>query len=158
MTTAPTRQPAGQRPAPGGAAPTGAAAPAPGPGTGSGDPAGTVHGGTLRIQLLLEDGWRTVCDAARLTAGRGVAVLLPDGRQVALFLDRTGRLHAIDNRDPFTGASVLSRGLLGSADGTPFVASPLLKQRFALTDGRCLDDDEVSVAAYRIRAAEVRAA
>jgi nitrite reductase (NADH) small subunit len=103
------------------------------------------------VQLRLDGQWFTVCDAAVLTPGRGVAALLPDGRQAAVFRDRSGRLHAIDNVDPFTGAAVLSRGLLGSAAGTPFVASPLLKQRFALTDGRCLDDDGVSVAVYEVR-------
>ncbi|GAB3110823.1 hypothetical protein GCM10027160_11380 [Streptomyces calidiresistens] len=90
-----------------------------------------------------EGGWVTVCASERLMPGRGVAALLPDGSQAAVFRTRAGRLHAIDNRDPFSGAMVLSRGLLGStADGTPFVASPLLKQRFALTDGRCLDDPD----------------
>ncbi|MFD3532174.1 nitrite reductase small subunit NirD [Streptomyces sp. NPDC058664] len=97
------------------------------------------------------DAWVPVCEESRLTPGRGVAALLPDGRQVAVFRDRTGRLYAIDNRDPFTGAQVLSRGLVGSADGRPFVASPLLKQRFDLETGRCLDDDEVAVAVYPVR-------
>nr|WP_228454391.1 nitrite reductase small subunit NirD [Streptomyces alkaliphilus] len=87
--------------------------------------------------------WVTVCAVERLTPGRGVAALLPDGRQVAIFLTRAGGLHAIDNRDPFAGAMVLSRGLVGATtDGIPFVASPLLKQRFALTDGRCLDEPD----------------
>lgn len=60
------------------------------------------------VQLRLPDGWFTVCDLAVLMPGRGVAALLPDGHQVALFLDRTGRMYAIDNRDPFSGAAVLS--------------------------------------------------
>ncbi|GGY31755.1 nitrite reductase small subunit NirD [Streptomyces omiyaensis] len=97
------------------------------------------------------DSWMTVCDAARLTPGRGLAALLPDGRQAAVFRDRAGRAYAIDNRDPFTGAQVLSRGLVGTADGRPFVASPLLKQRFDLETGRCLDDDAVAVAVYEVR-------
>ena len=97
------------------------------------------------------DSWITVCEESRLTPGRGVAALLPDGRQAAVFRDRSGRTYAIDNRDPFTGAQVLSRGLLGSADGRPFVASPLLKQRFDLETGRCLDDDEVTVTVYPVR-------
>ncbi|MFJ8659043.1 nitrite reductase small subunit NirD [Streptomyces sp. NPDC093795] len=97
------------------------------------------------------DAWVTVCEESRLTPGRGVAALLPDGRQVAVFRDRSGRLYAIDNRDPFSGAQVLSRGLVGSADGRPFVASPLLKQRFDLETGQCLDDDEVAVAVYPVR-------
>lgn len=86
-----------------------------------------------------------------LSTGRGAAVLLPDGEQAALFMDRSGTVYAIGNRDPFTGAYVLSRGLLGSAGGRPFVASPLLKQRFDLATGACLDDDEVSVPVYAVR-------
>ncbi|WP_351231921.1 nitrite reductase small subunit NirD [Streptomyces sp. NPDC002133] len=105
----------------------------------------------MTIQLELDGGWFTVCEISRLTPGRGMAALLPDGRQVAVFLDRAGQAYAIDNRDPFTGAQVLSRGLVGSASGRVFVASPLLKQRFDLVTGGCLDDDSVSVRAYPVR-------
>ncbi|WP_260334258.1 nitrite reductase small subunit NirD [Streptomyces beigongshangae] len=95
--------------------------------------------------------WFAVCDPSVLVPGRGVAALLPDGRQVAVFMDRAGRLYAIDNRDPFSGAAVLSRGLTGSHRGRPFVASPLLKQRFDLASGRCLDDESVRVTTYEVR-------
>jgi nitrite reductase (NADH) small subunit len=106
---------------------------------------------TLRVELRADGNWFAVCGLADLTPGRGVAALLPDGTQAAVFLDRAGRTYAIGNRDPFTGAYVLSRGLLGSAKGGPFVASPLLKQRFDLVTGRCLDDDTVSVPVYPAR-------
>lgn len=106
---------------------------------------------TRTIQLADGNGWLTVCDRELLTPGRGVAALLPDGRQVALFVDRAGRAYAIDNRDPFTGAYVLSRGLVGSAGGRPFVASPLLKQRFDLETGACLDDDDITVPVFPVR-------
>ncbi|MEU0113752.1 nitrite reductase small subunit NirD [Streptomyces bobili] len=108
----------------------------------------------LKVQLQLGQDWFTVCDLSLLVPGRGVAALLPDGRQVALFRDRAGELYAVDNRDPFSGAAVLSRGLTGSVQGRPFVASPLLKQRFDLRSGQCLDDDTVSVATYDVRAAD----
>ncbi|MFJ2769704.1 nitrite reductase small subunit NirD [Streptomyces sp. NPDC087300] len=107
----------------------------------------------LTVQLRLDQDWFTACGLDRLIPGRGVAALLPDGRQAALFLDREGRAYAIDNRDPFTGAAVLSRGLVGSERGRPFVASPLLKQRFDLATGRCLDDEDVTVTAYPARVA-----
>ncbi|MFJ4711838.1 nitrite reductase small subunit NirD [Streptomyces sp. NPDC088785] len=106
---------------------------------------------TAMVQLRLDDGWLTVCALACLTPGRGVAALLPDGGQAALFLDRAGRVHAVDNTDPYTGAAVLARGLVGSAQGRPFVASPLLKQRFDLGTGRCLDEDGVAVRVYPAR-------
>jgi nitrite reductase (NADH) small subunit len=105
----------------------------------------------LKVRLRLTDDWFTVCDLSTLLPGRGVAALLPDGRQAAVFTDRTGALYAVDNRDPFTGAAVLSRGLTGSHQGRPFVASPLLKQRIDLASGQCLDDETVSVATYEIR-------
>ena len=60
----------------------------------------------LQVQLRLarRTGSRSAT-LSLLTPGRGVAALLPDGRQAALFLDRAGTLYAIDNRDPFTGAA-----------------------------------------------------
>lgn len=82
-----------------------------------------------------------------------MAALLPDGRQVALFRDRAGELYAVDNRDLLGGAAVLSRGLTGTHRGRLFVASPLLKQRFDLVSGECLDDETVRIATYEVRAA-----
>ncbi|GAB2612124.1 nitrite reductase small subunit NirD [Streptomyces capparidis] len=109
-----------------------------------------------RIELLVDQRWFPVCDAADLITGRGVAALLPDGRQVALFRDRAGEVHAVDNRDPFCGAYVLSRGLLGSAAGRVFVSSPMLKHRFDLRSGECLDDPAVRIAVYTTRVSEER--
>ncbi|MFE0381096.1 nitrite reductase small subunit NirD [Streptomyces inhibens] len=106
------------------------------------------------VEVHCPQGWLAVCAPGDLTPGRGVAALLPDGTQVALFIDRGGRMYAIGNRDPFTGAQVLSRGLTGSAAGRPYVASPLLKQRFDLATGDCLDDPSVTVPTYRVRAAD----
>jgi nitrite reductase (NADH) small subunit len=107
---------------------------------------------TVKVEVLLDQKWFAVCDLAAITPGRGAAALLPDGRQVAVFLDRAGTVYAIGNQDPFTGAYVLSRGLIGrSATGRTFVASPLLKQRFDLETGQCLDDESVSVQAYTVR-------
>ncbi|MEE1753391.1 nitrite reductase small subunit NirD [Streptomyces sp. SP18CS02] len=107
----------------------------------------------MMLELSHDSAWLAICEASALTPGRGMAALLPDGRQAALFQDRAGRWYAIDNRDPFTGAQVLSRGLIGSAAGRPFVASPLLKQRFDLETGRCLDDEDVSVTVFPVRTA-----
>lgn len=127
-------------------APVTAYAPAPGPAV---DDAAVEERRT--VELLTEEGWFAVCRAGVLQPGRGVAALLPGGRQAALFRDSADRVWAIGNVDPFTGAAVLAHGLLGSREGRPYVASPLLKQRFDLSDGRCLDDEAVAVAAYRVR-------
>nr|WP_237405281.1 nitrite reductase small subunit NirD [Streptomyces sp. SN-593] len=116
-------------------------------------PAGDLPGGSATVELRSPGGWFAVCPLDALEPGRGVAVLLPDGAQAALFRLRDGGLYAIGNVDPFTGAGVLSHGLVGSTvpGNRPYVASPLLKQRFDLADGRCLDDDAVSVASYPVR-------
>ncbi len=100
------------------------------------------------------DTWLAVCPLDALTPGRGVAVLV-DGCAVALFrLDDGHTVRAIDDVDPCSGASVLSRGLVGRTDlgagPVRYVASPLRKQRFDLDTGRCLDAD-VSVATWAVR-------
>lgn len=92
----------------------------------------------------------TVCELDRLEPERGVAALVA-GHQVALFRLPDGSLHAIDHRDPATGANVLARGLLGTtAEGEWYVASPLHKHRYALRDGRCLTDPALAVAVHQV--------
>jgi nitrite reductase (NADH) small subunit len=94
--------------------------------------------------------WHPICTVDRLIPDRGVAALVGSD-QVAVFLLSTGELFAVDNRDPFTAADVLSRGIVGDTAGVPFVASPIYKQRFDLRTGRCLDDADVSVATWPVR-------
>jgi nitrite reductase (NADH) small subunit len=60
----------------------------------------------------------------------------------------------MSNRDPFSQASVLARGIVGSRGGTPFVASPMHKQAFDLRTGQCLDDAAVRVPTYDVRVDE----
>jgi nitrite reductase (NADH) small subunit len=96
------------------------------------------------------DSWTAVCRYEDLLPERGAAALLGD-QQVALFRTVTGELHAIGNIDPFTGAAVLSRGIVGSRGDVPTVASPLHKQVFDLRTGWCLDDVDARVPAYDVR-------
>jgi nitrite reductase (NADH) small subunit len=86
--------------------------------------------------------WTTVCRLEDLAPERGAAALL-DAEQVALFRLVDGRVLAVQQHDPFSDAFVLSRGIVGSrlVDGAdvPTIASPMYKQVFDLTTGRCLD-------------------
>ena len=91
-----------------------------------------------------------ICEFDRLVPGRGVAALLADGTQVALFRLNDDSLHAVSNLDPFMGANVISRGLVGDRGGEPVVVSPLLKQAFSLKTGVCLDDEAVSLEVYAV--------
>jgi nitrite reductase (NADH) small subunit len=95
--------------------------------------------------------WTTACTYDYLIPNRGVGVLLPDGTQVALFRLDDGSLHAVGNIDPFSGAAVMSRGIVGDRGGRPTVQTPIKKQAFALADGSCLDDPEVSLTVYATR-------
>jgi nitrite reductase (NADH) small subunit len=71
--------------------------------------------------------------------------------QVAIFRTHDGELHAIGNIDPFSGAAVLYRGIVGDRGGVPTVASPIYKEVFDLRTGRCLDNPDVSVPVYPVR-------
>jgi nitrite reductase (NADH) small subunit len=100
----------------------------------------------------LDTGFVPVCPLDRIPTDRGVAALV-DGVAIAIFRLADGSLHALDNVDPFSGASVLSRGIVGEAGGEATVAAPHYKQRFRLRDGRCLDDEAVAVRAHEVRIA-----
>jgi len=89
---------------------------------------------------LRTPGWETVCRYDRLLPERGVAALLAGQVQIALFRTYAGDVYAIGNLDPFSGAAVLSRGIVGDRGGEPTVASPVYKQAFSLLTGSCLDD------------------
>ena len=103
--------------------------------------------------------WQPICRIDELTADRGVCAAV-DGRQVAVFLLGTGEVYALHNRDPFSGAYVLSRGIVGSRADVPVVVSPMYKQAFDLRTGICLDDPNVRVdtIAARVRADAVEVA
>jgi nitrite reductase (NADH) large subunit len=100
---------------------------------------------------MAEQRWQAVCNLDDIVPDTGVAALVA-GRQVAIFRLRKGDgLYAIDNHDPFSGANVLARGLVGDLQGEPVVASPIYKQHFSLATGRCLEQGDRAVAAYAVR-------
>jgi nitrite reductase (NADH) small subunit len=94
--------------------------------------------------------WVQICDYDAIYPDTGVCALV-DGRQVALFRLSDGTLHAISNHDPFSGANVLSRGIVGDRAGEPKVASPIYKQTFNLRTGVCYEDASVHLDVYRVR-------
>ena len=104
---------------------------------------------TLEVQD--DSDWTTACAYELLVPCRGVGVLMRDGTQVALFRLEDGSLRAIGNVDPWSGAAVMSRGIVGDRAGRRCVQSPIKKQAFSLDDGSCLDDAAVSVPVYRTR-------
>ena len=94
--------------------------------------------------------WTRVCALDDILPNTGVCALV-DGRHVAVFRVGPDQLFAIDNVDPKSGASVLSRGLVGSIGERTVVASPIFKQHYDLRTGECLEGSEHSVRAHEVR-------
>lgn len=96
--------------------------------------------------------WTKICALGDIPPNAGVAALV-GGEQVAVF-NIDGALYAVANHDPFSGANVLSRGIVGNLGEETVVASPIYKQHFSLSTGQCLEDPEVSIATYEVRSEE----
>jgi nitrite reductase (NADH) small subunit len=99
------------------------------------------------MTMMQERTWIDVCGYDDLQSELGTRVLVGD-EHVAVFRTHEGAVHAISAIDPFSGASVLSRGIVGSCGDAPFVASPMYKQRFDLRTGVCLEDPSVQVRVF----------
>ena len=88
--------------------------------------------------------WVNICKIDDILPATGVCALLGQ-QQVAIFRPyQDDRVFAIN-------ASVLSRGIIGEHDGALWVASPLKKQRFRLSDGLCMEDASHSIARFDAR-------
>jgi nitrite reductase (NADH) small subunit len=90
-----------------------------------------------------------VCHYADLEPERGVAALV-DGVQVAVFRLADGTVLAVGHHDPFSGANVIARGLVGTRGDVPIVASPMYKNVFDLRTGVCLDDPAVTLGSHPV--------
>jgi nitrite reductase (NADH) large subunit len=93
--------------------------------------------------------WVDVCAVDDLMPERGACARVGD-EEVAVF--RVGSdVYALGNHDPFSGANVLARGIVGTRGDTLKVASPMYKQSLDLRTGQCLDDPSVTVPVYEVR-------
>lgn len=101
--------------------------------------------------MTTSNDWQTICKTSDLVKNSGVCALLDDEQQIAIFQTHDDQAYAISNWDPAGNANVLYRGLIGDSNGEIYVASPLYKERYALTSGQCLDNDELSVTSYPTR-------
>lgn len=107
-----------------------------------------------------------ICPVSALSVDRGAAALLPDGTQIGVFLLEDGTVHAVQQHDPYSGANILSRGLVGThdlpagEDGTErFVrtlASPMYKQVWNLDTGAVIDAAGKEPSPIDVYPAEVR--
>ena len=105
--------------------------------------------------------WYSICPYDSLPVDRGVCALV-DGEQVALVRTHEGSLYAVDNLDPFSGAMVMSRGIVGSRGDADVLVSPMDKLAYDLATGEGLDRPDVWLRVHDVRvidgAVEVRLA
>jgi nitrite reductase (NADH) small subunit len=91
--------------------------------------------------------WLTICQTIDLIKDSGICALIEqefEEKQVAIFhLPNTEKqVYAVGNYDPIGQANVLYRGIVGSVGDDIVVSSPLYKQHFCLTTGKCLQEDQ----------------
>lgn len=95
--------------------------------------------------------WITICKINELTPQLGACAKVED-KQVALFYcKRSDRLYALSNYDPIGQANVISRGMMGSVEGEPYLSSPLYKHHFHLETGACIEQPDISLTTYPVR-------
>ncbi len=112
----------------------------------TGSPVGTI----ATTPEATGSSWAPVCAFVNLPVERGVTALA-HGTAVAVFRTYDDQVFALANHDPLTRSGVLARGIVGTRDGVPFVASPVHRKAFDLRTGRCLEEPSVSVPSYPVR-------
>lgn len=100
-----------------------------------------------------------VCAYADLLPELAVAALV-DGQQVAIVRVPDGAVHIVGQFDPYCGANVMSRGLVGSTlvNGVdvPTIQSPMYKQPFDLRTGLCVNDPNVGLGSWDVEVVDGR--
>jgi len=103
----------------------------------------------IPLRELPAEPWSALCDLAAVPPQAGIGARLGSER-IALF--RFGdALYALEDREPGSEVSVLSRGILGDVAGEPVVISPLYKQRVRLRDGQSLDDPQQRLRCWPVK-------
>lgn len=92
--------------------------------------------------------WHEVCRLKALPPERGAAAVV-GAVDVALFRLADDRVFAVQQIDPCSGATVVSRCIVGRRGDTPTIASPMYRQVYDLRTGGCLDP--VSDAEHRLQ-------
>lgn len=100
------------------------------------------------MSMLPENQWVDVCNLDDITPNTGVGALIA-GQSVALFrVGNEKRIYALSNKDPFSQANVMARGIIGDLQGERVIASPIYKQHFSLATGRCLEDKDQKLSVF----------
>lgn len=94
--------------------------------------------------------WHAVCHVDELETAWGEAALISN-RQIAVIRLSPTEIHAVDQRDPATGACVMSRGLVGTSGSKTTLASPLHKEVYVLATGECLGNADLWLQTFPVK-------
>ncbi|WP_010524372.1 nitrite reductase small subunit NirD [Nesterenkonia sp. F] len=106
--------------------------------SGGSSPAGTEH---------------VVCRLEDLEPFFGEAALV-EGVQVALIRVPGDRVFAVSQWDDVARANVMARGIVGTKQGRPTLASPIHKQVYCLETGECLSQEGPRLEVFAVRVDE----
>ncbi|AZL86426.1 nitrite reductase small subunit NirD [Aliivibrio salmonicida] len=95
--------------------------------------------------------WITICKINELTPQLGACAKVLNHQVAVFYCKRSERLYALSNYDPIGKANVISRGMMGSLEGEPYISSPLYKHHFHLETGVCIEFPEVILTTYPVR-------
>jgi nitrite reductase (NADH) small subunit len=93
------------------------------------------------------DSWIPVCRLTDLEPEWGEAALV-NGIQVAVFRLWDDRVVVTSNLDPRTESAVMARGIVGTREGCPTIASPLHKEAYSLLTGECFSNPDLLLPVY----------
>jgi len=95
--------------------------------------------------------WFKAAELDKFPKDGGVCVKYKD-KQIAVFnFQRKGEWYACQNVCPHKMEMVLSRGMIGDANGIPKVACPMHKKTFSLESGENLNGDLDAIATYPVK-------
>ncbi|MBZ9611788.1 nitrite reductase small subunit NirD [Rheinheimera maricola] len=83
------------------------------------------------------------CGVAARFAEHAIALFYLPGQEVELY--------GVSHIDPATGAPVIAHGLLGESKGEFYIAAPLHKQQYRLSDGQCLSDSTLKLQVFEVQ-------
>ncbi|MCZ8502969.1 nitrite reductase small subunit NirD [Vibrio lentus] len=97
------------------------------------------------------ENWTTVCSTRDLTPNGGICAKVDDNQVAIFYCKRSDTLYGLSSYDPVGKANVMSRGIIGSLSGEPYVASPLYKQHYHLETGACLEQPDLKLVKFEVR-------
>ncbi|GHG72023.1 hypothetical protein GCM10010919_23980 [Alishewanella longhuensis] len=106
----------------------------------------------LESQPSLQQQAVILCRQQDLVPFSGVAARFAE-YAIALFYlpGETVELYGLSHIDPVTKAPVMAHGLLGETKGEFYVAAPLHKQQYRLSDGQCLSDSALTLQVFKVQ-------